>query len=61
MLGLSLVDLPQVIAEGKAHDSVAHGWFPIAANRVRLELQPGETASLVKSMIMWDICSHGRS
>ena len=39
-------DTPQVIAEGKAHDSVAHGWFPIAANRVRLELQPGETASL---------------
>ena len=35
-------DTPQVIAEGKAH-----GWFPIAANRVRLELQPGETASLV--------------
>mgnify|MGYP000612220563 CR=1 FL=1 len=23
-------DTPQVIAEGKAHDSVAHGWFPIA-------------------------------
>ena len=40
-------DTPQVIAEGKAHDSVAHGWFPIAANRVRLELQPGETKSLV--------------
>ena len=40
-------DTPQVIAEGKAHDSVAHGWFPIAANRVRLELQPDETASLV--------------
>ena len=40
-------DTPQVIAEGKAHDSVAHGWFPIAANRVRLALQPGETKSLV--------------
>ncbi len=40
-------DTPQVIAEGKAHDSVTHGWFPIAANRVRLELQPDETASLV--------------
>ena len=40
-------DTPQVIAEGKAHDSVAHGWFPIAANRVRLTLQPGETKSLV--------------
>ena len=40
-------DTPQVIAEGKAHDSVAHGWFPIAANRVRLTLQPGQTRSLV--------------
>ena len=40
-------DTPQVIAEGQAHDSVAHGWFPIAANRVRLTLQPGQTRSLV--------------
>ncbi|MBW3089714.1 GH36-type glycosyl hydrolase domain-containing protein [Bifidobacterium miconisargentati] len=40
-------DTPQVIAEGKAHDSVAHGWYPIAANRVRLTLAPGETKSLV--------------
>ena len=38
---------PQVITEGQAHDSVAHGWFPIAADRVRLELKPGETKSLV--------------
>ena len=40
-------DTPQVITEGQAHDSVAHGWFPIAADRVRLELKPGETKSLV--------------
>lgn len=40
-------DAPQVIAEGRAHDSVAHGWYPIAANRVRVTLAPGETRSLV--------------
>ncbi len=40
-------DTPQVISQGRAHDSVAHGWYPIAANRVRLELKPGQTKSLV--------------
>ena len=40
-------DTPQVIAEGHAHDSVAHGWYPIAANRVRITLDPGETRTLV--------------
>jgi len=56
-------DTPQVIAEGKAHDSVAHGWLPIAANRVRLELQPGETASLVFMLgyyRMWPRTRNGR-
>ena len=40
-------DTPQVIAEGRAHDSVAHGWTPIAAPRVRVQLAPGETRTLV--------------
>lgn len=40
-------DTPQAIAEGRMHDSVAHGWSPIAANRVRLTLEPGESRSLV--------------
>lgn len=40
-------DTPQVIAEGRARDSVAHGWSPIAAPRVRLRLAPGETGTLV--------------
>ncbi|MBM6730289.1 glycosyl transferase [Bifidobacterium pullorum subsp. saeculare] len=40
-------DTPQVIAEGRAHDSVAHGWAPIAAPRVRVQLAPGETRTLV--------------
>lgn len=40
-------DSPQVIAEGRAHDSVAYGWSPIAAPRVRVRLMPGQSASLV--------------
>lgn len=40
-------DTPQVIAEGRAHNSVAHGWAPIAAPCVRVELAPGETRTLV--------------
>lgn len=40
-------DTPQVITEGHMHDSVTHGWYPIAANRVRLTLKPDETRSLV--------------
>ena len=40
-------DSPQVIAEGRMCDSVAHGWYPIAAERVRLTLQPGEERMLV--------------
>ena len=40
-------DTPQVIAEGRAHNSAAHGWAPIAAPRVRVELAPGETRTLV--------------
>lgn len=40
-------DTPQTILEGRARDSVAHGWSPIAANRVRLELAPGATRTLI--------------
>lgn len=40
-------DSPQVIAEGRARDSVAYGWSPIAAPRVRVRLMPGQSASLV--------------
>ncbi|KFI80833.1 cellobiose-phosphorylase [Bifidobacterium pullorum] len=32
-------DTPQVIAEGRAHDSVAHGWAPIAALRFLLRVR----------------------
>ncbi|NMM94936.1 GH36-type glycosyl hydrolase domain-containing protein [Bifidobacterium oedipodis] len=40
-------DAPQAIAEGVAHNSVAHGWYPIAANRVRVTLAPGASETLV--------------
>lgn len=40
-------DAPQVIVEGRARDSIAHGWAPIAAPRVRVRLDPGETRTLV--------------
>lgn len=40
-------DTPEAITEGRARNSVAHGWFPIAANRVRLSLDPGQEESLV--------------
>ena len=38
---------PQVIRRRQGSRFRGARWFPIAANRVRLELQPGETASLV--------------
>lgn len=38
---------PQVIEEGAARNSVAHGWSPIAAHRVRLTLEPNATQSLI--------------
>ena len=40
-------DTPSAITDGRAHDSVAHGWSPIAANRVRLTLAPGQTRTVV--------------
>lgn len=40
-------DTPQVITQGHANDSIAYGWYPMAANRVRLELAPGERRQLV--------------
>ncbi|MEE1295854.1 MAG: glycosyl transferase [Bifidobacterium sp.] len=40
-------DTPQVIADGKPRDTIAHGWYPIAAERVRLELAAGEARTIV--------------
>lgn len=44
-------DSPQAIAEGRMRDSVAHGWYPIAAERVRLTLQPGEAHARVHARV----------
>jgi cellobiose phosphorylase len=40
-------DEPQVVAAGKASDSVAHGWSPIASHCIAVELQPGETRDII--------------
>lgn len=39
-------DEPQVVSEGKSHDSVAHGWSPVASHHIRVTLAPGESRSL---------------
>jgi len=42
-------DRPEAIARGSLSDSIAHGWSPIGAHRVRVELAPGEARTLVFS------------
>jgi len=38
---------PQAIENGKAGNSVAHGWSPIASHYIEVELQPGEEKEFV--------------
>lgn len=38
---------PQVVTEGKSRNSIAHGWSPIASHAVEIELQPGESRTLI--------------
>ncbi|MCI1984307.1 MAG: glycosyl transferase [Bifidobacteriaceae bacterium] len=40
-------DTPDVISTATSKDSVAHGWSPIAAEHIRLELAPGQKTSLI--------------
>ncbi|MCX6237180.1 MAG: glycosyl transferase [Bacteroidia bacterium] len=40
-------DEPQVVAEGKARNSEAHGWSPIASHYLEVELKPGESKDFV--------------
>jgi cellobiose phosphorylase len=40
-------DEPQVVAEGKSHNSEAHGWSPIASHCLEVELQPGESKDFI--------------
>ncbi len=40
-------DSPQVVIEGKAKNSEAHGWSPIASHYIEIELKPGEKKDFV--------------
>ena len=40
-------DEPEVVLQGKARNSVAHGWSPIASHCIEVELQPGESKDLI--------------
>jgi cellobiose phosphorylase len=40
-------DRPIVVEQGKATDSIAHGWQPMGCHHVKLELAPGETKEVV--------------
>ncbi len=39
-------DAPQNVLEGRASNSVAHGWSPIASHYFEISLEPGETREL---------------
>ena len=38
---------PQVVAEGKSRNSIAHGWAPVGSHHVRAELAPGEKKTYI--------------
>ena len=38
---------PEVVANGKATNSMASGWYPIASHQINVSLAPGETKSFV--------------
>ena len=40
-------DAPRVVLSGKAGNSVADGWSPIASHQLKVELAPGESKSFV--------------
>jgi cellobiose phosphorylase len=40
-------DEPQVVAEGRSRNSVAHGWSPIASHYLEVELAPGESRDFI--------------
>ncbi len=40
-------DEPQTVFEGKARNSIAHGWSPIASHCIEIELQPNQKKELV--------------
>ena len=40
-------DRPIVVERGKTSDSIAHGWQPIGAHHVKVDLAPGETREVI--------------
>src|SRR5512138_3236944 len=38
---------PQAVAEGRARNSIAHGWQPVGSHQVSLTLQPGEEREVI--------------
>ncbi|MGD0342129.1 MAG: glycosyl transferase [Bacteroidales bacterium] len=40
-------DEPQVVVEGKPHNSEAHGWSPIASHYIEVKLKPGESKDFI--------------
>jgi cellobiose phosphorylase len=41
---------PQVVEEGQARNSEAHGWAPVGSHHIRLSLAPGETRQVLFSL-----------
>lgn len=39
--------LPEKVSEGKASNSIAHGWSPVASHYIEAELQPGESRDYI--------------
>ena len=40
-------DDPEAVSQGKSFNSVAHGWSPIASHFLEMELNPGESETLI--------------
>jgi cellobiose phosphorylase len=40
-------DRPIVVEQGRATDSIAHGWQPMGSHQVKLDLAPGETREVI--------------
>ncbi|MBP8792670.1 MAG: glycosyl transferase [Lutibacter sp.] len=40
-------DTPEVVANGKSKNTIAHGWSPMASHYIEVELQPGEEKDFI--------------
>lgn len=41
------LEAPKAVAEGKAHNSMASGWWPIASHYLKVSLEPGESKTFI--------------